>query len=137
MLQHGLIKLFPHDLLSFAILRLHVTNHNGHHFIINRIVHMTSHSCPASNTFHMIKHDPNVLQIPSRLHSHDEGRSTPHTIYQHFENVNLLSYNLIWETTFVDVIIATFRLQFKDAINIAMTYMMLKSNNQITNIGLI
>jgi hypothetical protein len=36
----------------------------------------------------------------------------------------------------VDVIIATLRLQFKDAINIAMTYMMFKSNNQVTNIRL-
>jgi hypothetical protein len=35
----------------------------GHHFTIGRIVHMASHNCPISNTFHMIKHDPNILQI--------------------------------------------------------------------------
>ncbi len=86
MLQHGLIKFCPHDLLNFGVLKLHVSNRNGHHFIINRIVHMTSHSCLANNTLHMIKHDPNVLQIPSRLYSHDKVHSIPHTIYQHLEN---------------------------------------------------
>jgi hypothetical protein len=34
------------------------------------------------------------LQIPSRLHSHDEVCSTPHIIYRHLENKNLLSYKL-------------------------------------------
>jgi hypothetical protein len=81
----------------------------------------------------MIKHNPNVPQIPSRLHLHDEVHSTPHTIYQHLENENLLSYNLTWEATFLDVIIATLGLQFKDIINIAMPCMMLESSNQVTN----
>jgi hypothetical protein len=71
----------------------------------------------------MIKHDPSVLQIPFRLHSHDGVHSIPHTIYQHLENENLLSYNLTWETL-LDVIIVTFGLQFKDAINIATPCMM-------------
>jgi hypothetical protein len=54
MLQHCLIKLCPHELLNFDVLKLHVTNHNNHHFIIERIIHMTSHSCLANNTLHMI-----------------------------------------------------------------------------------
>jgi hypothetical protein len=43
---------------------------------------------------HMIKHDPSVFQIPSKLHLHDKLRSIPHTIYLYLENENLLSYNL-------------------------------------------
>ncbi len=43
MLQHHFIKLYPCDLLSFGFLNLHVTNCNGHHFIIGKIVHMTKH----------------------------------------------------------------------------------------------
>jgi hypothetical protein len=81
---------------------------------------MISHCCPANNTFHMIKHDPNVLRIPRMLHSCDKVCSTPHTIYQHLENENLLSYNLFWETTLLDVVIGIIKLQFKDVINIAM-----------------
>jgi len=127
--MYGLIKLCPHDLLSFSVLILHVTNHNGHHCIISKIVHMTSHSCPTNNMLHMIKHDPNILQIPSKLHSHDKVCSTPHTMYWHLENENLLSYNLTWEATLLDVVIATFWFQFKDVINIAMTCTMLKNNN--------
>ncbi len=129
MLLYCLIKLCPHDLLNFNVFKLHVTNHNGHHFTINNIIHMTSHCCPTNNTFHMIKHDPNVLQIPCRLHSHDKACSTPRTIYRHFENENLLSYNLFWEITLLEVVMATIRLQFKDAINIAMPWMMLEKSN--------
>jgi hypothetical protein len=96
---------------------------------------MTSHSCPISNTLHVIKHDPNVLQIPSKLHLHDETHSTPHTIYRHFENENLLSYNLTWESTLLDVNITTLGFQFKDGINITTPRMIFESNNQVTNIG--
>jgi hypothetical protein len=95
LVQHHLIKLCPHDLLSFSVLKLHVTNHNGHHFIISKIVHMRSHSCPTINMLHMIKHDPSVLQIPYRLHLRDKASSTPHTIYQHLENENLMSYTCL------------------------------------------
>jgi hypothetical protein len=41
--------------------------------------------------FHMIKHDLNILKIPYKLHLCDEARFTPHTVYQHLENENLLS----------------------------------------------
>jgi hypothetical protein len=34
----------------------------------------------------MIKHYPSVLQIPSKLHLHNEACSTSHAIYQHLEN---------------------------------------------------
>ncbi len=80
---------------------------------------MTSHNCLAINTLHMIKHDPSVLQIPYRLHCCGEADSIPDTIYQHLENKHLLSMNLSWEVALMDVVILNFRLQFKDAINIA------------------
>jgi len=87
------------------------------------VVHVTSHNCPTNNTLHMIKHDPSVLQIPFTLHSHDGVCSIPHAIYQHFENENLLSYNLTWKAL-LDVITVTFGLQFKDVINIDTPCMM-------------
>jgi len=67
----------------------------------------------------MIKHDPSVLQIPCRLHLCDEINSTPDTIHQHLENENLLSMNLSWEATLLDVVILTLGFQLKYAINIA------------------
>jgi hypothetical protein len=81
MLQHCFIELCPHKSLSFRIFKLHIINNYGQHFTIERIIHMTSHYCPANNMFHIIKHGPNVLQIPCRLHSCDEANSTPVTIY--------------------------------------------------------
>jgi hypothetical protein len=119
LVQHHLIKFFPHDLLSFSVLKLHVTNRNGHHFTIRKIVHMKSHSCSTINTLHMIKHDPSVLQIPYRLHLRDKASSITHIVYQHLENENLMYYNLFSKTTFLNVVIMTLGLQFKDVINIA------------------
>ncbi len=52
---------------------------------------MTNHNPPANNMLHMIKHDPNILQIPCKFHLCDEANSTPNTIYQHFKNKHLLS----------------------------------------------
>jgi len=69
----------------------------------------------------MIKHDPNILQIPCRLHLCDKVRSSPHTIYGHLENENLLSKNLSREVTLMDVVILTFGLQLKDVINVTTT----------------
>jgi len=99
-LQHHFIKLCAHKSLSFNLLRLHITNNYGQHFIINKIVHMTSHSCPTNNMLHMIKHDPSILQIPCKLHSCDEANSTPIIIFGHLENEHLLSINLSWEIVF-------------------------------------
>jgi hypothetical protein len=80
---------------------------------------MTIHNCLTNNMFYMIKHDPLILQVSYRLHSCDKANSFPHTIYQQLENEHLLSMNLSWEVTFLNVVIPTFGLQLKYAINIA------------------
>jgi hypothetical protein len=49
-------------LLNFNVLILHITNNYGQFFTIDTIIHMKNHSCSASNMFHMIKHDPNMIQ---------------------------------------------------------------------------
>jgi hypothetical protein len=71
---------------------------------------MTSHNCLTNNMFHMIKHDPSILQIPCRLHSCDEVDSILNTIYRHLENKHLFSMNMFWEVAILDVIIPTFGL---------------------------
>jgi len=132
MLHNCFIKLFPHKLLSFGVFRLHITNHYGQHFTIDKIIHTTNHSCSANNTLHMIKHN---LQIPYGLHSCDKANSSPNTIYRHLENKDLFSMNLFWEATLLDVVIPTIGLQFKDVINIATSWMTLKRSNKVTNVG--
>jgi hypothetical protein len=134
-LLHHVIVFCPHYLLSLHVFRLHVTNRNGHHFAIGWIVHMTSHNCLTNHMFHMTKHDPNILQIPYKLHSCDKIHSITHTIYGHLENEHLLSKNLSKEITLLDVVISTFRLQFKDVITVTTTWMMLEKSNKVMNIG--
>ncbi len=135
MLLHHVIELCPHYLLSLHVLKLHVTNYNGHHFVIGQIVHMTSHNCPTSHTLHMIKHDPSILQIPCRLHSCDKTHSIPHIIYGHLENEHLLSKTYSRKQTFLDVVILTLGLQFKDVINVTTTWTMLEKSNEVTKVG--
>jgi hypothetical protein len=96
---------------------------------------MTNHNYPANNMFYMVKHDPSVLQIPCRLHSCDKVNSIPNTIYQHLENEHILSMNLSWEATLLEVINPTFGLQLKYAINITTSLMMLERSKKVMNIG--
>jgi hypothetical protein len=60
---HCFIKLCPHKSLNFCSLILHITNNYGQHFIIDKIKHMTSHSCPTNNMLHIIMHSANPLQV--------------------------------------------------------------------------
>jgi hypothetical protein len=69
------------------------------------------------------------------LHLCDEAHSILNTIYQHLEIEHLLSMNLSQETTLLDVIILTLRLQMKYVINIATSWMTFERNNKVTNIG--
>jgi hypothetical protein len=135
MLQHHFIKFCPHKSLNFGVLKLHIINSFGWHFTIDKIIHMISHNCPNSNMFHMIKHDPSILQIPCRLHSCEKVDSTPISIYQHLENEHLLSTNLSWEVALLDVVISTLGLQLKYVINMATCWMTLEKNNKVSNVG--
>jgi hypothetical protein len=135
MLLHRVIELFPHYLLNFHVLRLHVTNRNGHHFVVGRIIHITNYSYPTNRMFHMIKYDPSILQIPCKLHSCDKTCFAPHIIYGHLENEHLLSNNLSKEATPLDIVISTLGFQFKDVINVTTIRIMFERNNKLTNVG--
>jgi hypothetical protein len=68
-LEHNLILFCPHDTLSFCGFKLHVANYNGEHFVVHQVINMTSHGSPFLNMFDMIKHQPTILQITTRLHA--------------------------------------------------------------------
>jgi hypothetical protein len=69
MFDHCFVDFCPHDLLCFDVFKLHVTNYNGHDFVICYIVYMANHYYLANDTFDMVKYDPKSLQISPRLHS--------------------------------------------------------------------
>jgi hypothetical protein len=104
--------------LNSDVFKLHIINSYGQHLTIDKNVHMISHNCLANNMLHIIKHDPSVLQISCRLHSCDEVDFTLDTIYRHLENEHLLSMNLSWEASLLDVVIPIHKLQLKYVINI-------------------
>ncbi len=67
-LEHCIVQFCPHDTLSLCGFRLHVANCNGEHFAIHQVVNMISHGGPFLNTFDIIKHQPTILQIATKLY---------------------------------------------------------------------
>ncbi len=65
---------------------------------IGRIVHMTNHSCLANNTFHVIKHDPIVLQIPYRSSIHVTRLAPPPTPFIDILKMNTFAPKLFLGT---------------------------------------
>jgi hypothetical protein len=63
------------------------------------------------DTFHMIKHDPSCLELPTRLHPFHQVTSTTVSTHKHFEEENFLSELLSWKTTILNVIITTIGLE--------------------------
>jgi hypothetical protein len=93
-LEHHLIQSFPHDTHSFCGFKLHVANCNVEHFVIHYVVNMTSHGGPFLNTFNMIKHQPTILQITTRLHAPHQINPICWPIEQHFKQKHFLPNHL-------------------------------------------
>jgi hypothetical protein len=62
------VQFCPHDTMSFCGFKLHVPNCNGEHFVVHRVVNMTSHGGSFLNMLDIIKHQPTILQITTKLH---------------------------------------------------------------------
>jgi len=73
---------------------------------------MTNEGCPTLETFHMIKHDPSCLEVPTKLHLLNRFTSTIISIHRHLEHENFLSKILLfWKTIIFNVIITTIGLE--------------------------
>jgi len=105
--EHHVVHFCPHDTLNFCGFKLHVTNCNGEHFVIQQVLNMTSHGGPFLNMLDMIKHQPTILQITIRLHAPHQINPTCWPIKRHFKHKHLLPSHLSKETTFLDVLIRT------------------------------
>ena len=69
---HNIIYILPkYYLRSNIILWLHIADRNSHDSTISGAVDVASHGCPMLDTHDVIKHDPRMFQISSRLHSID------------------------------------------------------------------
>ncbi len=90
---------------------------NHHHFIINMIIHMVSEGCPTLKTFHMFKHGPSCLEVPTKLHLLNQFTSTTISIHRHLEHEKFLSKILLfWKTINIfNVIITTIGLESQNA----------------------
>jgi len=66
--EHHVVRFCSYDTLSFCGFILHVTNCNGEHFVVHRVINMTNHGDPFLNMLDMIKHQPTIMQITTRLH---------------------------------------------------------------------
>jgi hypothetical protein len=101
--SHEFVEFSPHDKLDLLVLRLHVTYGNGHDLARSCIVHVTCHCGPFLDMLNMVKHESRILQISSWLHALDEVHTTSKSIYQHFEDVDLI-LALTWKDVAMDVL---------------------------------
>jgi len=82
------------DTLSFYVFKLHVTNGNRHHFIVDWIVNMASEDCPVLDTFDMIKHDLGCLEVTIRLHLHHQDSINANKEPRYHDLLNSISPTL-------------------------------------------
>jgi hypothetical protein len=114
-LCHEIVEFSPHDTLDLRVLRLHVTDGNGHDLAIRCIVHVTRHCGPFLDMLDMVKYESSVLEISSWLHALDEVHTTSRSVYQHLEDVHLI-LALTWKDVGVDVLNSGEPLHSHDAV---------------------
>ena len=66
--NHDVVEILLEDNLRVFVFGLKITACNGHDTLKCRIVNLTSHSGPISNTFDMIKYYSGMLKISAWLH---------------------------------------------------------------------
>ena len=66
--SHDMIEVFPEKYLSILVLGLEVATSTGHDVLIHPVVDMASHGRPTGDPLDMIKHDPCILKITTKLH---------------------------------------------------------------------
>jgi hypothetical protein len=114
-LCHEIVEFSPHDTLDLRVLRLHVTDGDGHDLAIRCIVHVTRDCGPFFDMLDMVKHEPSVLEISSWLHVLDEVHTTSRFVFQHLEDVHLV-LALIWKDVGLDVLNYGVRFHSHDAV---------------------
>lgn len=94
------------------------------------------HSVPSLYVLEMIKNNPSIFQITTKLHSLDQINTIGNTINRHLKEEHLLIWKLSKKTIILNVIVTTFRLEQKNVVNISsIGRMALEQHNKITNVG--
>jgi hypothetical protein len=66
---HDVVEVMPEKNLSILVLGLEVAASDGQDALVNFVVYVASHGGPLGNTFDMVGHDPNMLEILARMHA--------------------------------------------------------------------
>lgn len=69
MLSHDMIGIMPKKHLSILVFGLVVVVNDGHDTLIRFVIYMAGHGGPLSDTYDMVRHDPIMRNIPTRLHA--------------------------------------------------------------------
>lgn len=56
-----------------------------HDTAVGRVVHVAAHGGPASDTFDMVNHEPNILEVATLLHAFDKVNSASRADFRHFK----------------------------------------------------
>jgi hypothetical protein len=89
--QHHVVQLLPQDTLSVRVFKLHVTNGNCHHFIINWIIHMVGEIIQPWTCFTWLNIIQASFEITTKLHPLNQAISIVVSIHKHLEQENIFS----------------------------------------------
>jgi hypothetical protein len=79
---------------------------------------MASECHPTLNTFYVIKHDPNGLEITPKLHMFNYFTTTTSSMHRHLEQKLFFPNLLLWKITILNVIVTNIRFQSDNVKNI-------------------
>jgi hypothetical protein len=84
--NYDMVEVMSKKHLSIFVLKLEVTASNGHDVLVCPVVYVASHGGPLGHSLDMVRHDPNMLEIPTRLHAPNQINPTIGANLERFED---------------------------------------------------
>ena len=88
--SHDVVEVMLENHLSIIVLGSEVAANDGHDALVGSIVYVAGHGGPLGNVFDMVRHDPSMLEIPTRLHVPNQVDPTTRANFQYLENESIV-----------------------------------------------
>ena len=74
---HDLVEVLQGKNLSIIVLGLKVATIDGHDALVGSVVYVASHGGPLGDVFDMVRRDPSMLEISTRLYAINKSTPSP------------------------------------------------------------
>lgn len=84
------VEVMPKKHLCILVFELEVGANNGHDTLVGLVVYVASHGGPFGHALYMIRHDPNILEIPAWVHEPNQINPTIGAYLKYLEEKDFL-----------------------------------------------